>query len=244
MPELLFYNKPVPLNRQSHANARVRPVAGNYSFAAAINSVPLAGKEFVEACKAYPIVFSETKGKDILPVALLGIRNGQNLYLDGRGDWSARYIPAFIRRYPFILASDRKNGAENLTVCVDASYPGFDSGNGEVLFDENGEYAPFLRNTISFLQDCHHHFRITETFSEKLVQTGLLTPYSAKFDLSSGKSFTLGRFLIVDEKKLLQLGEEPVLELFRSGQLAWIYFHLASLANLGPLVDLAAERSN
>ena len=244
MPELLFYNKPVPLNRQSHANARVLPAAADYSFAAAINSVPLAGKEFVEACKEYPIVFSETRGKEIVPVALLGIRSGENLYLDGRGNWSARYIPAFIRRYPFILASDRKNGAENLTVCVDASYPGFDSGNGEVLFDENGEYALFLRNTISFLQDCHHHFRITETFSKKLVQTGLLTPYSAKFDLSSGKSFTLGRFLIVDEKKLLQLGEKTVLELFYSGHLALIYFHLASLANLGPLIDLAAEKIN
>jgi hypothetical protein len=243
MPELLFYSKTVPLNRQSHARARLLPVAGDYSFAATVNSVPLAGKEFVAACKEYPILFSETQGGEIVPVALLGIRSGQNLYLDRRNGWGSRYIPAFVRRYPFILASDTKDGAENLTLCVDVSYPGFNGAEGEMLFDGKGEYTPFLRSTISFLQECHHHFHSTETFAERLGRLSLLTPYSARFDLASGESFTLGRFLIVDEKKLLQLDGGTLLELCRSGQLAWIYFHLASLANLGPLIDLAAERS-
>ncbi|MFH1217591.1 MAG: SapC family protein [Pseudomonadota bacterium] len=242
MTKFLFYSKTVALNGRSHAHARIAPVSNDYSFAAEINSVPLAGKEFVEAGKVYPIVFSETIDKKVVPVALLGIRSGQNLYLGRNGDWRARYIPAFVRRYPFILASDRQNGSGNLTVCVDASYSGFDREEGEMLFDERGEYSLFFRNTISFLQECHHHFLVTEKYTETLVDKGLLIPYSAKFDLVSGKSFTLDRFLIVDEKKLLQLEGENVLELFRSGHLAWIYFHLASLANLGSLVDLAVEK--
>ena len=244
MPELLFYSKTVPLNRRSHARARLLPVTVDYSFAATVNSVPLAGKEFVDACKEYPIVFSETIGGDIVPVALLGIRSGQNLYLDRSNGWGGRYIPAFVRRYPLILASDKKDGAEDLTLCIDVTYPGFNGAEGEMLFDGKGEYTPFLRRMISFLQECHHHFRITEAFAATLCRFALLTPYSAQFDLASGKSFTLGRFLIVDEKKLLQLDGEIVLELFRSGHLAWIYFHLASLANLGQLIDRAAEKIN
>jgi hypothetical protein len=244
MPELLFYSKTVPLNRRTHARARLQPVIRDYSFAATVNSVPLAGKEFVEAVKEYPILFSETKAGDVVPVALLGIRSGQNLYLDRGNGWGSRYIPAFVRRYPFILASDHKDGAENLTLCVDASYPGFDAGEGEMLFDGQGEYTSFLRGTISFLQECHHHFRITETFAAKLARLSLLTPYAARFDLATGQSFTLDRFSIVDEKKLLQLDGAIALELFRDGHLAWIYFHLASLTNLGPLLDRAAEQAN
>lgn len=244
MSAFLFYRQPVPLNRQAHARAKVRPVAGDYSFSHGVNSVPLAGREFVEASKEYPIVFSETGDQDVVPVVLLGVRSGKNLQLDGKSGWRSRYIPAFVRCYPFVLSSDRGNSGETLTLCVDESYPGFNGEEGEILFDGTGEYSPFLLNAVTFLRDCHAHFRITESFTAKLVQLSLLVPYAAKFDLAAGKSFTLGSFRIVDEKKLRELDGEAVVELFRAGWLAWIYFHLASLANLGPLLDLAAAETD
>ena len=41
---------------------------------------------------------------------ILGGEKDQNLYLDDAGKWTARYIPAFVRRYPFVFA---QTGTEN-----------------------------------------------------------------------------------------------------------------------------------
>ena len=80
MPSLLFYEKPVALNREQHRNTRIGPV-GNYHYAARTNSVALAAAEFVEACKEYPIVFADVGGR-MIPVALLGLREDENLFID------------------------------------------------------------------------------------------------------------------------------------------------------------------
>ncbi len=240
MSALLFYHKTVALNKQLHGNMRVTP-PNAYFFAAQTNSVPLAGKEFGEACKEYAIVFSKTEGGSLIPVVLLGVRSNENLFLNKENKWRAAYIPAFVRRYPFVLASDPDN-TQALTVCIDAAYPGFGSEVGEFLFDEKGEYTSFFRRTLTFLQDCHNNFKLTELLAKKLQQLDILKAYSAKFDLKSGKSFSLGEVAIVDEEKLKGIGDKDALDLVHSGQLAWIYFHLASLTNLARLVDMASEQ--
>ena len=103
MANLLFYEKPVPLNKNAHSGKKIRQAAHIFAFAGKTNSVVLAGVEFSEAAKEYPIVFAQSD-ETVVPVAMLGLRNEENLYVDEKGDWDAGYIPAFVRRYPFVLA--------------------------------------------------------------------------------------------------------------------------------------------
>lgn len=240
MSELLFYQKPVALNKELHCKTRYAPV-DDYGFTGGVNSVFLTGAEFGLAAKEYPIVFSQTVTGAMIPGALLGLRNGENLFLDSKKKWRARYIPAFVRRYPFILA---EGGGEEgkLTVCVDNDYKGFGGKKGKPLFTEDGEASEDLRKIMKFLQEYRAQFQLTESFAEKLKSLDLLTEYSANVELKDGAKFVLSGLFIVNEKKLLALAEKEVLALFKSGQLAWLYFHLSSLSNMGRLVDLAAEQ--
>src|SRR3954469_11926599 len=102
MSDTVYYEKPVLLDRDRHRKRRVKP-SSSFAFARKANSLYLAGVEFNEACKEYAIVFTRLAG-GVAPVAVLGLRNQENLYIDADNRWAAAYIPAFVRRYPFVLA--------------------------------------------------------------------------------------------------------------------------------------------
>ena len=95
MANLLFYKNPVPLNKNDHKDKKISSIGQNFMFAAKTNSVILAGVEFSEAAKEYAIVFTQAGGK-VVPVAMLGLRNEENLFVDDKGGWVGRYIPSFV----------------------------------------------------------------------------------------------------------------------------------------------------
>jgi hypothetical protein len=95
MASLLFYNKPIALNKVEHADTRIKFSGDDYSFAAKTNSVILAGVEFAVAAKEYPLVFAQAGGQ-VVPVALLGLRNEENLFIADDGNWDARYLHALV----------------------------------------------------------------------------------------------------------------------------------------------------
>ena len=100
-----WYERPVLLDRERHRRRRVQP-AGGFAFARRAHSLVLAAAEFNEACKEYAIVFTRSPAGKVVPVAMLGLRAGDNLFVGEDGRWDARYVPAFVRRYPFVLAND------------------------------------------------------------------------------------------------------------------------------------------
>ena len=234
MANLLFYENPVPLNKVDHKDIKIKPQANNYKFAAKTNSVILAGVEFTEAAKEYPIVFAEA-GKHIVPVALLGLRNEENLFVLEDGSWDAKYVPAFVRRYPFVLAETGK-GDNQRVVCIDESFDGFSKEDGEPLF-EGDEPTPILQQALDFLDEYQKQYMRTEVFIKRLRDCDLLNSLNAKIDMVDGAQFSLTGLLVVDEKKLLALSDEKALEFFRSGELAWVYCHLMSLGSMGGMVQ-------
>ena len=131
MTSLIFYTKPVGLNKSEHKNLKIVPQSDDFAFATKTNSVILAGVEFTEAAKDFPIVFAEAGG-NIVPVALLGLRNEQNLFVNDDGSWAGRYIPAFIRRYPFIL-SETTDTSDN-QFCIACMF-------GNYKWEENTEWT-------------------------------------------------------------------------------------------------------
>jgi hypothetical protein len=237
MAAVMFYEKPVLLNREAH---RAKKIAASTSFAFAgkANSLYMAGVEFIEACKEYPIVFTQVGGDKIVPVAMLGLRENENLYVSADGKWAAGYIPAFVRRYPFVLA---EMDGQQMGVCVDEGYAGLNEKSGEALFDDKGANTPFLQNALDFLNRYQVEYMRTDRFCQRLKDLGLLMEMNAKADLFDGTSFMVNGLMVVDERKLLQLGDAQALEIFRSGELSWIYAHLVSLSNLNRLVDKLAD---
>lgn len=234
MANLLFYEKPAALNKVTHRNYRIKPVGDNFKFARSTNSVILAGVEFTEAAKEYPICFARA-GETVVPVAVLGLRNEENLFVDSEtGKWDARYVPAFVRRYPFVLAEGGEQGQR--MVCIDEGYAGFNEKEGDALF-EGDEPTPLLKQAIDFLEEYQRQYLRTERFVQRLQENDLLMEMNAKVDMNDGQQFSLTGLLAVDEKKLLQLGDDKALELFRSGELAWLYCHLMSLGNMARMVD-------
>ncbi len=239
MADLLFYQKPVPLNKSDHKDKKINAKERSFKFAGKTNSVILAGVEFSEAAKEYPIVFAQA-GERIVPVALLGLRNEENLFVNARGEWDAGYIPAFVRRYPFVLADTNQDGQR--AVCIDEAFEGFNDTEGEPLF-EGEESAPVLKQALEFLEEYQKQYERTEAFLQRLKEYDLLMALNAQVDMVDGEQFGLSGLLVIDERKLLQLPDDQALQMFRGGELSWVYCHLSSLGCMGRLVDRLAKRN-
>jgi hypothetical protein len=240
MSDAVYYEKPVLLDREKHRHRRVAP-STSFAFARNANSLYLAGVEFNEACKEYAIVFTRGGSGQIVPVAMLGLRARENLFVDEKARWTANYIPAFVRRYPFVLT---ELAGQSLAVCIDEAFTGLNDKKGEALFDEQGNNTPFLQNALEFLNRYQQEYRRTEAFCRRLEQVGLLVEMNAKADLVDGRSFSVNGVLVVDEKKLLALPDAVALALFRTGELHLVSMHLMSLGNMKSLVDRIAARKS
>ena len=236
MSEMMFYERVVALNDQTHAKLKVRP-ATNFAYAAGTNSVPLLASEFFEAAREYPIVFARGEAGPV-PAALLGLRESENLYVDAAGKWDARYVPAFVRRYPFVPG---KGAQGELLVCIDEASQCFGTKEGEPLFVE-GKPSAQLDHAMKFLSEFHQAAATTELLGRRLQELGLLRQADSLAQLNDGTQFRLNGLSVVDETKLRALDRDAVQELFANGTLAVVYAHLLSLGNLGTLVDRLSKR--
>lgn len=233
----LFYARAVPLTPTRHGTWSLE-VSTDYSFARSTNSVPLAATEFHLAAPAHPIVFVPTQGM-IVAAVLLGPRAGQNLYVGPDGAWRTRYVPAFVRRYPFVFASAENPQA--LPLCIDEACAGFNQeGRGERLFDAQGKPTPFLQGRLKFVQDFQVHFDRTLALCNRLKELDLLEPMQATVTLdATGTTAPTGSFNVVGRDRLKALSGEALARLAQSDELELIYLHLQSLRNLATLGQLA-----
>lgn len=242
MATLLFYQRPVPLNADVHRTARLGASDGKFSFCSQTNSIPLAAVEFFDAAREYPIAFTGSEKGPFFPIALVGVRQNENLLVDAEGRWQGRYVPAFVRRYPFVLAE--KENADDFNVYLDEAYAGFGAPNGERLFTDQGEHTPLLKQALEFLSTYQGEIRRTRLFVERLQALDLLVPRVLEVARSGNAPMVLRGFSVIDEQRLMSLDDAKLLELTRSGLLAWAHAHLMSLPNVGRLAELLESRSS
>jgi hypothetical protein len=237
-----IYKNPILLNQVTHKTVKIAKIV-NFSFAQNLNSVLLTGHEFMEAFKHYPIAFVSGKNDDIVPLAIFGLRQKGNLFVDDAGKWKeGAYIPAFIRRYPFILAENEPNG-QDFAVSVDAEYEGFDQEEGMSLFDEEGNSSDDLNKVVEFLKQYQLQNMLTQEFVKKLTEYNLLKDFSADITMPAGEKLGFRGLKMINEKALLELDDEKALDLFRRGFLGWIYGHLYSLSNFRALGAFEAKKT-
>ncbi len=235
MSSFAFYQKVVALNSNVHRNLRFDATKVNFNFVRDTTAVLVGAIEFAEASREYPIVFIRSPDGKIRPVVLLGVRSGENLFVDEHGKWEAQYIPAFVRRYPFVMSEG--GAAGQLLVCIDEECPALNGDKGEVLIDEGGNLQPRMNEVMQFLQNFQNEFVRTEQLARQLDDLGLFVQQGARFDTAQGQTFQLNDFYLIDETKFGQLTDEQLPELFRSGALGMAYLHLASLGNMRRLLD-------
>jgi len=233
-----FYKNPVPLNSETHAAMTISPSSRGFDFAASAHSVILAGVEFAEACRFFPILFSASNNGHTIPVALMGLQSGENLFVGPSGEWQNAYIPAYVRRYPFITTQGDDAG---MVVCIDEAFDGLNREGGEPLFEGTAP-GPYLQKSLEFLNDFYIQMKATELFCRQVQDMELLKPMNAEIQLVDNRKFNLTDFLVVDEQKLVEIAGDALEKLFRNGGLALVYAHILSLRSIQNLLDRKGVR--
>lgn len=223
-----MFKKARLLNKESDKELKISPLT-NYKHARALHSVPVGMNEVGEASKHYPIFF--LKDSDgIIPFAVLGLKEGENKFVNNAGEWRKnRYIPALIRAYPFILSKTNAENA-NLSVALDEDYEGINKKDGNRVFDDEGNPTEFGNQIINYLQELYSMLESTKKISKLLEEAELLQQIDATIE-QNGEKFVLQGLLQIDAEKLNKLSDEMILKLAKSGVLNLIYAHLNARSN-------------
>lgn len=236
----LVYERAVPVTQERHGRWSVEAGA-DFGFSRHVNSMPLMAVEFPPAALEYAIVFAGTE-EAVMPAVVLGLRAQENLFLASGGAWSARYVPAFARRYPFIFSAS-PDGA-TFTLCIDEAFPGFNQeGRGAALFDGEGKPSEYTRKVLDFLQEYQAQFVRTEQFCRRLRDLGLLEPMQAQITTSEGEKLSLGGFFVVNRDRLRALSGDTLAEMARTDELELVYLHLHSMNHFSGTLDRLAARA-
>lgn len=241
---VLFYSKPEPLALETHGGLGVNRVDNPYAFVGQTHVVPITVTEFAAAALSYPIVFvgAETK----TPLAVMGLRAGENLFVDAKGMLRAdAYIPAFVRRYPFVFANDESQ--QRLILCVDRGAP-FVSDKPDVPFFEDGKPSAYTEQAMRFCNDFETERQRTASFCKLLQDLDLFDTREAAFtprnpDGSAGAPQKIADYFAVSETKLNALPAEKLVELRDNGALGQVYAHLTSLLGWDRLIAMAIDRA-
>ena len=242
MAELLFYQKPVRMNTTAHNKLRFTPLS-NFEFASKVSAVPLIVAEFPVACRQYPIVFIEGPNKMLSAQAVLSLEQERNSFLDEKGNWTATYVPAFIRRYPFVLA-EIAGKPDDFDVAFDEASGCFDKKKGELLFEEQGTPTKFMQEQIDFLRLFHAEYKRTQQFLDVLQKEELLTPYNVDIVRGGDQArFAVRSAMVINESKLQNLASENASLYLKNGFLALMYAQLISLQSFLPLANRAGDQA-
>jgi len=239
---VLFYKKPEPLSPEAHGALGVKQIQQPFAFLREAHAVPVTVTEFGMAAAAYPVIFV---GEDRVPVAVMGIRQGQNLYVTADGQTEPDYyVPAFVRRYPFVFAAD--DNSDRLLLCVDREAP-MVTEQPEVPFFENGQPSKFTNDAIEFCKEFERQRRATQEFTQLLKRFDLFEQKSVAFQPRDNQGNPVGDqqkiadYWAISEERINALPDAQYLELKNNGAIGAVYAHLISLLNWSRVIQRAVR---
>ena len=232
----LLFTKTAVLDSRKHSDWKITPQR-DFKHCLQKRFLPITLPEFSRVALEQPIVFVQDK-ELIVPITVLGLNTGDNLFVDTKGLWMGDYIPAYARMYPFILAP--RQGRDDYSVCIDESYPGFNVAKGNKLFAEKGSQSKLTQDAVTFATEYQRQREQSLLFTARIQSLGLLE--SANFTATDSDTAAVAGFLTINREKLAGLSEAVVLELFQEGGLELLYLQLASLTNFERLIALGKQR--
>lgn len=224
----LFYNELQPISSSVHGDWRARRIDGA-PFLANVHAVPLTVEEFTLAHRYYPIIFSA--GDDPVPLALMGLNEGVNVFVDAEGKpTSDVYLPAYVRRYPFMLARLRPDSDE-LSLCFDPTADAIGQfEEGDPLF-EGDQPSQTTKDILGFCEKFEQAGLQTGAFMKELISNKLLIDGEVAIQPEGAQQpFVYRGFQMVNEEALKELRGDVVRKMNQSGLLPLVYAHLFSLS--------------
>lgn len=227
-----MFKTPEPLSPDRHRRLRLASTP-DYRFAADEVVAPFVSGEMWQIAREYITVFS--KQPDELPLAILGTEAGVNGYVgDGNPPWWGRYVPAHLRRYPFVLAprpTEDETADQQFTLFIDSAAPQLNESDGRPLFDKDGQPAELLQEVQRALLGLQQDLAITQALVEQIDAAGLLIEQSIIVQRQGLEPVGLTGFRVVDQEKLRNCPPGQLASLAKTGALALIYAHIGSLSN-------------
>ena len=225
----LFYKDLMPLNSRDHAKWRTKTL-DSIDWLKNQHAVPLTVEELIQGQRNYPIVFSA--GDQPVPLALMGLNEGVNTFIDGEGKPIGDfYLPGYVRRYPFMLARLTPD-AQELSLCFDPTCKAIgDFKKGEPLFTEDGQPAEPVQAALAFCEQFEQSGARTQQFMEEIAKHDLLMDGELAIQQPDrpDEPFIYRGFKMVDQEKLRDLRGDVLRSMNQSGMLALIFAHLFSL---------------
>ncbi|MCG8415652.1 MAG: SapC family protein [Pseudomonadales bacterium] len=221
----------VPLAKDKHANLKVIN-SGDYSRFKNQNLIPIVSRDFFILASEFPCVFvTNQDSEEFMPVAIMGLREGQNLYCQ-QEPYPAQVIPVGFGNAPFaIAAADAQR--DQFVVLVDEDSHLLSETEGQALFDENGEKTEYMESRVEGLVQAAQQREQTIQICKLLKEKNLLATQIVQLQhRPDGQRYSIDGIYTVDENKLNELPDEEFLELRKIGLIAMIYAHLTSLQQL------------
>jgi hypothetical protein len=239
---VMFYRQPEPLSLEKHRSLGARRTERPFAFLRGAHVVPLTVNEFGMAAGVYPIIFA---GAEKVPLAVMGARAGENLFVDSQDQPEPdAYLPAFVRRYPFVFAA--ADGSDQLIVCIDRAAPMIGE-NPDVPFFDGDQPSKYTQEAIEFCTEFERQRRATEEFVKLVTELDLFEVKSVTFNQRDAdgqeQSQKIADYFAIDEAKLAALPADKLVQLRDQGALGVIYAHLISLMNWPRIVQKTLRRA-
>ncbi len=231
----LFFNRVVGITAALHGSLRLDRGVG-YKFAAHTQAVPLGLGEMDAAAQHYPILF--TTGPAPIPVALLGLREGANLFVLPDGSWRPEcYVPAYVRAFPFIFVED--TGRNTTFVGIEPDAESLRQSTGLALF-EDGQPSRALTEQVNFCSSLRDNLVAAGLFARALDAAGLLSEEEANITFTAGGNARIRGFKLMLPEKLEQADDATFLDWRHRGWIGAVYAHIHSAGRWARLIDFAA----
>jgi hypothetical protein len=231
-PQLpLFYQGLEPLSSETHAAYKMK-IQDKAPFLAGQHAIPITVDEFPLVQRHMPIVFSI--GDDAIPLALMGLNEGVNVFVDDEGKLTENnlYVPAYVRRYPFMLAKLRPDATE-LSLCFDPTADAvgaFEDDDAQALF-AGKEPSELTKNILQFNESFEQAGQRTHNFMKELRELELLMDGEVSIQPEgNAQPFIYRGFQMINEEKLTAMRGDQLRKIVQSGMLPLIYAHLFSLS--------------
>ena len=224
------------LHKEKHRGLRVKTGYGA-ALGDAVMYVMTYPMEFRDIQSSYPILFTKdpTSGR-FFAAAVLGFEVDQNLFLQDNG-WDAAYVPAMVRRQPFLIATGGDGDTSTPVVSLDLDHPRVSETEGEALFDSEGGSTGFLDQKIALLDKLHRGLQHGNGFIDALLQHELLEQITLDIAFNDGSKKTMQGFYSIAEERLYQLKGDVLESLNRAGYLQPVFMAVASMSRMRDIIE-------